>query len=157
MSLFNARDLMGWKADKDSWKVEGGKFKNLKLGGELISEKQFDNAELIFDWRLPGKEDARVTTTLGSFTMLLDPSTGTSTGGQGPGNPICPARKVELKPGAWGRTVMTLSGTSYSMTVNGTEIGTWVGKELPAGPIKLPSPKAIEIMNVFVRELKEKK
>jgi hypothetical protein len=114
MSLFNGLDLKGWKTENGSWKVGGGKL--IATGkDDLVSEKQFGNYELIFDWKLPAKSDGKYRVKVGDLTFDQDE-----------------------KPGAWHRAVVTYRTNK------------------PA-PISFPAAEGLEIMNVFFRELKEKK
>jgi arylsulfatase A-like enzyme len=61
--LFNGKDLTGWRAFQtpegpgrigDGWKVEDGVLKKLAgvKGGDIITEKQFNNYELSWEWRI---------------------------------------------------------------------------------------------------------
>jgi hypothetical protein len=61
--LFNGKDLTGWRAYKtpegtgrigEGWKVEDGVLKKLAgvKGGDIITEQQFDDFELTWEWRI---------------------------------------------------------------------------------------------------------
>lgn len=58
VSLFNGKDLSGWKsatggAPGSGWKVEeGGVLHRAEKGGDLISEKEYADFELEFDWKI---------------------------------------------------------------------------------------------------------
>ena len=65
-SLFNGKDLVGWRAYKkpdgpdrigEGWKVEDGVLRKLAgvKGGDIITEQQFEDFELTWEWRIePG-------------------------------------------------------------------------------------------------------
>jgi hypothetical protein len=70
VSAFNGLDLAGWTADKESWKVSGGKL--VATGrGELASEKKYGPCELIFDYRLPAKSGGSVEFAVAGTTRAL--------------------------------------------------------------------------------------
>ncbi len=52
VSLFNGIDLMGWKAENDSWKVAGEKLVAAKTE-DLATEKKYKDGYLMFDWKIP--------------------------------------------------------------------------------------------------------
>lgn len=121
VSLFNARDLTGWKTKEGAWKVSGGILKC--VGTENIeTEKEFGAVELVFDWKVPPKTENPQT------AVWLD------------GSPVLvnlPSK--DDKPGKWYRYTLKREKTSGS------------------SPIKFRATEGLEIMNVFVREIKEKK
>ena len=62
--LFDGQSLTGWRPYKPAkppgeigpgWKIEDGLLKKLAgaRGGDIITDKQFDNFELIWEWRIP--------------------------------------------------------------------------------------------------------
>lgn len=166
VSLFNGSDFTGWKTEnEDSWKVTGGKLVTTGKGA-LSSTATFARYELLFDWKLPPNSEQ---------SLVVQPSPGIRVGfkaGQGFdvagrfGNtwqavgdrtPL----KEAIKPGAWARTSILFDGTTMTISVNGQQ--QYAFKALQAIPASafVFSPEAptkgLEIMNVFVRELKEKK
>ena len=53
VSLFNGKDLTGWKGATSGYKVENGiLFSDPKTGGNLVTEKQYDNFILRFEFLL---------------------------------------------------------------------------------------------------------
>ncbi len=53
VSLFNGRDLTGWTGDLDGYKVEDGALVCIpEKGGNLFTERQFDNFVLKFEFKL---------------------------------------------------------------------------------------------------------
>jgi hypothetical protein len=112
-SLFNGIDLTGWKTEKDSWKVSGGRL--ICTGkADLTTEKPYGKVELTFDWKMPAKSS-------GSYKFTVSGITTELTG----------------KPGAWNRQTATIQSS-------------------PANPLTLTAAEGLELMNLFVRELKEK-
>ncbi len=149
VSLFNGIDLKGWKTEKDSWKVKGEK---LVAAGkaDLVSEKKYDKCELVFDWKLPAKEAkqrADLAVKIPERSVFFDVFEGDgSTGiglGKGPG----------VKAGSWNRAVIAFNGTEVLVDGKATRMR----DPLPAAPITFRPADGLEIMNAFVRELKEKK
>jgi hypothetical protein len=108
--LFNGLDLAGWKTEKDAWKAAGGR---LVAAGkaDLVSEAKVGPGEVIFDWRVPAKSAGAIEVLIGDKAVKLDG-----------------------KPGAWNRAVLTDS----------------------AGPITFKPAAGLEIMNVFARERRGK-
>jgi hypothetical protein len=171
VSLFNGLDLKGWKTEEGAWKVTGGKFVAANLTGRssdesLVSERKFDKCELVFDWRFSAKSKGPMRTRVGPYFTTVFPDGNTT-------NSVledlklvaAPGEKIELKPGAWNRSIIKFDGNLYSWFVNGTCVGTFKpGKAETLGPIILQTTmnpdkaiEGLEFMNVFVRELKEKK
>ena len=57
VSLFSGKDLSGWKsasggAPGNGWKIEDGVLHRAEKGGDLISEKEYADFELEFDWKI---------------------------------------------------------------------------------------------------------
>ena len=55
--LFNGKDLSGWKTatggtPAPGWKVEDGVLHRAEKAGDLISEKEYGDFELEFDWKI---------------------------------------------------------------------------------------------------------
>jgi hypothetical protein len=163
VSIFDGLDLKGWKAKEGEWKVGGGMIRptTTKVTGTelLATEKKYGKVTLAYDWKLPAKGPGGfMTVDVGTFSMALN-SFGGSLGGFRDGDKLrgsFTGKALELKPGSWNRTVVTFDGKAYAMTVNGKELGKWEDKGAE-GPIRFHPVAGLEIMNVFVRELKEKK
>jgi len=133
-SLFNGLDLTGWKTEDGAWKASDG---HLKAAGkaDLVSMKPFGHFELMFDCKMPAKSKADWSVEFGtnkSFSL-----TNTDIDGRG----------------KWNRVVVTVGPDEVSHTVNGRP----AGKASPgasAGPIRFKPAEGLELMNLFVRELK---
>jgi hypothetical protein len=55
ISLFNGKNLEGWKPDglNNEWKVEKGILKNTKSGANLVTEKVFGDFKLHIEFKVP--------------------------------------------------------------------------------------------------------
>ncbi len=136
-SIFDGLDLTGWKTDPGAWKVDDG---HLKAAGkaDLVSEKAYGRFELMFDCKMPAKSEDKWSVEFG--TNQLHTITNADAAG---------AR------GNWTRVVVTVGPDEVSYAVNGRR----VSKATPgvaAGPIRFKPAGGLELMNLFVREIKEK-
>jgi hypothetical protein len=113
VSLNDGLTLTGWKADGDSWKA-GGVLRCTGTGN-LTTEGKYRHAELIFDWKLPAKSDAKCVVQVGGKDHVVD--------------------APKAKPGAWHRETMTI-------------------KLDESAPITFKGAKGLELMNIFIKELK---
>lgn len=140
VSIFNGLDLKGWKTEKDAWKVSGGK---LVAAGkaDILTESKFGNCELVFDWRRPAKSENQTCTVLFEGVQhSFEPPPG-------------------AKPGAWSRGVLTFKDGAFQQRVGDGKPSAWKAPMLlhVSGRVGFTPAEGLEIMNVFVRELKEKK
>ncbi|HVK16083.1 MAG TPA: family 16 glycoside hydrolase [Fimbriiglobus sp.] len=133
-SLFNGLDLAGWKTDDGAWKAAGG---TLKAAGkaDLVSEKSFERFELVFDCKMPAKSKGDWSVEFG--TNQLHSIT----------NADAPSR------GKWTRVAVIVSPDEVTRSVNGRQISR-ATPGVAAGPIRFKPAEGLELMNVFVRELK---
>ncbi len=134
-SIFNGLDLAGWKTEKGAWKVNDG---HLRAAGkaDLVSEKTYGHFELMFDCKMPAKSDGKWSVEFG--TNQLHAITNADAAGT---------------RGKWTRVVVTVGPDEVSYSVNGQR----VSKATPgvaAGPIRFKPAEGLELMNLFVRELK---
>jgi Domain of Unknown Function (DUF1080) len=132
--LFNGLDLDGWKTEKGAWQATGG---HIKASGaaDLVTEKSFDKFELLFDFKVPAKSKGEWSVEFGtnqSFTMT---------------NPGADFR------GQWNRIVTTVTKDGVSSMLNGRP-GAKASHVPDRGPIRFKPAEGLEIMNMFVRELK---
>ncbi|MBM3980243.1 MAG: DUF1080 domain-containing protein [Planctomycetes bacterium] len=162
-SIFNGIDPTGWKAEKDAWKVGGGKF--VCTGkGQLTTEKRYGPVELVLDWKLPAKgaencylnfADAGFTFAPNEYGADYDPALWAEVEKDKAKNP-------GVKFGTWNRTVVRFDGKKLTLTVNGVLAATLEAKKainpgtLVIGSAQTTKSQGLEIMNVFVRELKDK-
>jgi hypothetical protein len=151
VSIFDGLDLNGWKAEEGAWKVAGGHLKATGKG-ELVSEKKYGRFELVFDWKMT---NGACEVAVGGVSAWL------STGGAitaAAGEQKTGARGLLPNPKGWNRTTLTQDGKSLVLRI-GEQRNVKIdlkGKPEP-GPVVFKAAEGLEIMNVFVRELKEKK
>jgi hypothetical protein len=156
--LFNGLDLNGWKTQKGTWKAGGGVLKPTERT-LLISNQKYAAGELVFDWKVPAKAAGEVAANLGGAGVVIYPD-GTAQLGLAQDASVTAGPKVVvkgLKPGTWNRTVLTFDGTTATATVNGQPAGTVkTATPPPAGGVVFHSAEGLELMSIYVRELKEK-
>lgn len=132
--LFNGLDLDGWETEKGAWEAAGGHLKATGTAG-LVSEKTFGKFELVLDCKMPAGSKAEWSVEFGknqSFKMT---------------NPDIDFRS------RWNRVVATVGKDGVSYTLNGRP-GPKSNFIPDPGPIAIKPAVGLEIMNVFVRELK---
>jgi hypothetical protein len=134
-SLFTGLDLAGWKTEEGAWKAAGG---ILRAAGkaDLVSEEQFSRFELIFDCRMPAKAKK------GDWSVEFGTSQAHQMTNLG----------IDF-PGRWNRVAVTVDGNGVSQMLNGRQ-GAKTSFVPDAGPIRFKPAEGLELMNIFVRELK---
>lgn len=65
IALFDGKSLAGWKSAKGGepgkgWKVEDGCIHREAAGGDLLSEKEYEDFELEFEWKISAKGNSGV-------------------------------------------------------------------------------------------------
>jgi hypothetical protein len=77
VSIFNGLTLEGWKAETNTWKINGGRL-IAQADASLTSQKEYGPCELLFDWRLPSNTKLRQWRVAvgGSETTLSVPTSG---------------------------------------------------------------------------------
>ena len=157
-SLFTGLDLAGWKTEKDAWKAaNGGKL--VSTGGrELVSEKAYGACELIFDCKLPAKGGGRCEVAVGAVTLGFLPGGDgvVSVSGDQGRSGVGTKGAATGKAGSWNRVVITVKPDRVSATIDGKPLvpPRGEGQAPRPGPITFKPAGGLEIMNVFVRELK---
>jgi hypothetical protein len=164
-SLFDGLTLKGWRAypddagTKTEWKASGGK---LVSGGknELVTDGKFDATELVFDWKLPAKSDGKMHFSVGVHGMLMKPNGEVLLTGSTKDLKLV-TKTVQtkvLKDGGWNRTVFTCDGKTVTATINGEKVAVLDDASAAgAGLISFVPSDGLEIMNVFLRDLKGNK
>jgi hypothetical protein len=178
VSLFSGMDLKGWAIQNDrdvqvagatDWQAAGGRVKYTGPGTtRLVTDAKFSQYELIYDMKLPAKAPGAV----GDLLSLVDLPGGVrlgftdkqfasafspSTDWLGAPADVGKLEPAKVTPGAWARVVVRVDGQNLTVKYNGRlEYKQPVKKEPPSGPIRFASAAGLEIMNVFVREIKEK-
>jgi hypothetical protein len=125
----------------------------------ISSDAKYERFELSYDWKLPAKASGSLTVNVGSLGMVTSPDgtviLGILVDGKAAGTP---AVSKAIKAGAWNRSVLRFDGKTPTLEINGEKTATSDLRDLKAdGPITFHPASGLEIMNVFVRELKEKK
>jgi len=133
-SLFTGLDLTGWKTEEGAWKAGGG---HLVATGkaDLTTAKTYPVRELVFDWKLPAKSAEKCVVKVGAFTT--DVTDG-------------------AKLGSWNRTVASSGEGSLNVMTNGRPGPAVLVEADLTGSITFKPAEGLEIMNVFLRERKEK-
>jgi hypothetical protein len=167
-SIFTGLDLAGWKAEsahEGHWKAGGGVLKAdgkaEGAGVKLQTAANYNDFELLLDWRVPEKDGRNVFALAvrddGKSLVALaivpdgDVHVGEIT------EPRRSAKVTNLKPaGQWNRTLVNVKGNSITVSLNGKTAVTSELKSAPsAGAIGLIASGApVEYRGLFVRELK---
>jgi hypothetical protein len=173
-NMYTGLDLRGWKANdeqKKHWKPRDWVLvcdgKNQGEDALLAVEKDFDNFEMIVDWRLPNKQkqdDGKPAK--GKFcgiwcSGLVTIASGTSGPGEFHDGPngisrLVPKEKAEPKPGQWNRFRIRMKGASISVALNNKVLlnnvePSWPIRRTPIGLVS--QGYEVEFGNVFIREL----
>lgn len=137
VSLFNGKDLTGWKGSVDGYKVEDGAIVCRK-GGNLYTEKEYANFVLRFSFKCPaggnngiglrysGKGDAAFKE--GMELQILDDGHPSYKGIQpyqshGSVYGVAAAKRGHLKPaGEWNEQEVVADGNKIKVTLNGVVI-----------------------------------
>jgi hypothetical protein len=157
VSLFSGLDLKGWKTADESWKANGG---ILKCAGKalLVSDGKYPTGELIFDWKLPAKSDKQVAASIGAATVTITGGkvqVGIAVDAAAIGSEMVETKAIKA---GWNRTILTFDGKTATAKINGEVVAKVETKKTPpAGPVLFHDAEGAEFMNIFARELKEKK
>jgi hypothetical protein len=123
--LFNGRDLTGWHADgANEWESAAGVLHNRKSGGNLITDRLFEDFKLHLEFRYPkggnsgvylrGRYEVQIADVEGDGTAVGD--LGAVYGFLAPNQPAA------LKPGDWQTFDITLVGRLVTIALNGRPI-----------------------------------
>jgi len=166
LSLFNGADLSGWHVTggENNWVVVDGILRNLKPGGNLISDRVFDDFKLHIEFRLPENGNSGVYLRGRYEIQILDdprtqPASDLIGGIYGF---ITPSEIVTKGAGEWQAFDVTLIGRMVTVVVNGQTVisnqeipgitgGALDSDEAAPGPIYLQGDHtAIEFRNILV-------
>lgn len=166
VSLFNGGDLSGWHVvgGENNWVVENGILRNLKPGGNLISDRLFDDFQLHIEFRLPERGNSGVYLRGRYEIQILDdprnqPASDLIGGIYGF---IAPSEIITKGAGAWNAFDVTLVGRMITVIVNGQTVicnqeipgitgGALDSNEAAPGPIYLQGDHtAIEYRNILI-------
>jgi hypothetical protein len=170
ISLFNGIDLSGWHVvgGENNWVVTDGILHNLKTGGNLISDRLFDDFQLHLEFRLPDRGNSGVYLRGRYEVQVLDdprtePASDLIGGIYGF---IAPSEIVTKGAGAWNVFDITLTGRMVTVAINGQTVicnqeipgitgGALDSNEAAPGPIYLQGDHtAIEYRNIFITPAK---
>lgn len=170
INLFNNSDLSGWHVTggENNWVVENGILRNLKPGGNLISDRQFDDFQLHIEFRLPERGNSGVYLRGRYEIQVLDdprtePASDLIGGIYGF---IAPSEIVTKGAGSWNAFDITLIGRMVTVAINGQTVitnqeipgitgGALDSNEAAPGPIYLQGDHtAIEYRNIQVTPAK---
>ena len=188
-SLFNGKNLDGWFMSFDGfhrannlkhvsyeearakaldemssvWKVSDGTIENLKMGGNLVSERDFENFECYIDWKMTGDGNSGVYLRgMPQVQIWNDPigSGGLSNNRDLFRNPMVNRDKP---PGQWNRLHILMYGNVVTVVNNGGLVvnqgameNYWNRSAQPAnqGPIELQNSEGnIAFRNIFIRSV----
>jgi hypothetical protein len=128
ISLFNGKDLTGWRADKPSpdgsWKVEDGTLVSPGHGAELINDSKFEDFKLHIEFNcgpdsnsgvyLRGRYEVQIET-----DSIQEPPSHHTGGVYGF---LAPAPEMPRKPGEWQSFDIMLLGRKVTVVQNGQTI-----------------------------------
>jgi hypothetical protein len=126
ITLFNGKDLTGWKAlgPKNQWVAENGVLKSPASGANLCTEQKFNDFKLHIEFRLPPHSNSGVYLR-GRYEVQVEDSYGKPAyniylgGIYGFIDPLFQAAKPS---GEWQTYDITLVGRKVSVTLNGQKI-----------------------------------
>ena len=138
VSLFNGKDLSGWTSPNGGppgkgWKVDGGVIHRAEGGGDLISEKEYVDFELEFEWKISKGGNSGVKYRLrktsagwiGAEYQVLDdaghPNGKVADTSSGSLYEVVPAARDKrlFPPGDWNRSKIIVKGSKIEHYLNG--------------------------------------
>ncbi len=184
VALFNGTDLTGWKAtgSMDVWKAEKGVIAVEKGGGGwLLTEKEYGDFELRFEYKMSSKANSGVALRtpregdpayVGMELQLIDDEgwPGKLADYQHTGSiyDVQPAKPAKNKPiGEWNSVKIVCKGRKVTITQNDVELanadlGDYKAKEKSHPGLKRDAGRVgfqsynvrVEFRNVWIKELK---
>ena len=188
-SLFNGKNLDGWFMSFDGlhrannlkhmsyeearakaqheidsvWKVSDGNIENLKMGGNLVNKRDFENFECYIDWKLTGDGNSGVYLRgMPQVQIWNDPI---GSGGLSNNNGLFrnPIVNRDKPPGEWNRLHILMYGNVVTVVNNGGLVinqgameNYWNRSSQLAnqGPIELQNSEGnIAFRNIFIRNI----
>jgi hypothetical protein len=167
--LLNGRDLAGWHADgANEWEAPAGVLRNRKSGGNLVTDRLFEDFKLHLEFRYPKGGNSGVYLRGRYEVQIADlEGEGTDLGGLGAiYGFLAPNQPAALKPDDWQTFDITLVGRLVTVVLNGKTIIT--NQEIPGitgaaidskegepGPLLLQGDHGpIEFRNIIVTPAK---
>ncbi len=159
-SLFNGKDLTGWK-NPASWNVEDGTIHHTGKGGaNLATAKNYKDFELWVDWKITPKGDSGIYLRGKPQVQIWDNTEGSGGLYNNPAKSDgrVPLHVADKKPGEWNNMYVKMVGVKVTVVLNGKIVvdnAEFLGGKVPAeGPIELQvHGNPLWFRNVFVREV----
>ena len=192
-SLFNGKNLDGWFMSFDGlhrannlkhksyeearskaldemrsvWKVSDGTIENLKMGGNLVTEKDFENFECYIDWKLTGDGNSGVYLRGMPQVQIWNDPIGSGGLSNNKGLFRNPMVNRDKPPGEWNRLHILMYGNVVTVVNNGGLVVNQGAMEnywnrsaqpLNQGPIELQNSEGkIAFRNIFIRSISEER
>jgi len=127
VTLFNGKDLSGWKPDKENanaWKVENGTLVSPGHGPELIATRPFGDFKLHIEFNI-GKGANSGVYLRGRYEVQVEDDSIQAPPSHHTGGVygfIAPSPEMPRKPGEWQSYDITLVGRTITVVQNGTTI-----------------------------------
>ncbi|HRY47676.1 MAG TPA: ThuA domain-containing protein [Candidatus Paceibacterota bacterium] len=143
-SLFNGRDLTGWRLrnpdGRPSWRVENGMLVNQvtekEHGTDLVTEEKYRDYVARYEYMIPKGANSGFYLRGRYEIQIHDPFPACKTSISSDGsfyNLAAPARFASLKPGEWNQVEVTLQGNRATVILNGVKIHDNVLLDRPTG------------------------
>ena len=123
--LFNGRTLAGWHATGDNqWRAEGGLLRNMKAGGNLVTDRKFTDFKLHIEFRYPRGSNSGVYLRGRHEVQIVDSTNAEPTSELlgGVYGFLPPNELVARKPGEWQSFDITLVGRQVTVVANGKRV-----------------------------------
>lgn len=165
ITLFNGKDLSGWKAmGENQWKAENGILKSAKSGANLVSEQKFTDFKLHIEFKYEKGSNSGVYLR-GRYEVQIEDNKGKEPGRGYLGaiyGFLVPNEMVAKEAGEWQTYDITLVGRQVTVVANGKTIisnqtipgitgGALDSKEGEPGPLLLQGDHGpIEYRNIVI-------
>lgn len=136
VTLFNGRDLTGWKSygpGANNWHAEGGILRNTAGGTNLVTERTFTDFKLHVEFRYPKGSNSGIYLR-GRYELQVEDTPGTEPNLLGIGaiyGHLLPNELAALGPDRWQSYDVTLIGRRVTVVLNGKTV---IADQLIPGP-----------------------
>ena len=123
--LFDGRTLAGWHATgANQWRAESGLLRNLKAGGNLVTDRKFTDFKLHIEFRYPRGSNSGVYLRGRHEVQIVDSTNAEPTSELlgGVYGFLPPNELVAKQPGAWQSFDITLVGRLVTVVANGKRV-----------------------------------
>lgn len=125
ITLFNGKDLSGWKAlGENQWVVKDGILTSPKSGANLVTEATFNDFKLHVEFRYPAGSNSGIYLR-GRYEVQIEDNKGmepSSTLFAGIYGFLSPSEMVAKNPGEWQQYDITLIGRRVTVVANGVPV-----------------------------------